>query len=246
MTQNETLKVGTMQGSRGYINDNVANLLGGEIVSGVYREGERLPCEAALLARFQVSRPTLREALRTLTSKHLIVARKKVGAIVRPKAQWNAFDPEVIAWRLRSPDSRRVLADLSQLREVLALHAAPLAAGNASPMAIGRIGEALAGMERCSREGGDMRCAQDGFRQALLAATGNALIAELGAVVDGALRSIGPDGESASPPEGADSVHAVARHKALLTAVRTGDVDGARSCALQLAPAPVAPAKMVA
>lgn len=54
----------------------VATQLRNQIVRGDLREGDALPPEAALMAQFGVSRPTLREAFRVLESEALISVRR--------------------------------------------------------------------------------------------------------------------------------------------------------------------------
>ncbi|QIX53751.1 GntR family transcriptional regulator [Rhodococcus sp. DMU1] len=51
----------------------VASQLRRQIVTGELEEGEPLPSESALMARYGVSRPTLREAFRILESESIIV-----------------------------------------------------------------------------------------------------------------------------------------------------------------------------
>jgi DNA-binding FadR family transcriptional regulator len=54
----------------------VASHLRGQIVRGELQEGDALPPESALMERFGVSRPTLREAFRVLESEALISVRR--------------------------------------------------------------------------------------------------------------------------------------------------------------------------
>src|SRR3954449_12843182 len=54
----------------------VAQQLRRQIIRGELSEGEALPSEAALMAKFGVSRPTLREAFRVLESEGLISVRR--------------------------------------------------------------------------------------------------------------------------------------------------------------------------
>ncbi|WP_322758995.1 FadR/GntR family transcriptional regulator [Frankia sp. Cr2] len=54
----------------------VAAALRRQIIRGDLREGDGLPNEASLMARFDVSRPTLREAFRVLESEGLIGVRR--------------------------------------------------------------------------------------------------------------------------------------------------------------------------
>ena len=84
------------------IRASLAGGLGREIVGGVYPPGSLLPNAADMCARFKVSRTALREAYSVLTAKAMIVARPKIGTRVRPKADWNMLDPEVLSWHLQS------------------------------------------------------------------------------------------------------------------------------------------------
>jgi DNA-binding FadR family transcriptional regulator len=62
----------------------VAEVLRGEIASGAFPVGMRLPAESELMLRFDVSRPSFREALRILESERLITVNRgpKGGAVV--------------------------------------------------------------------------------------------------------------------------------------------------------------------
>lgn len=63
----------------------LARMLESEIVSGRYRVGEKIPTEAELQERFDVSRHTVREALRDLKTRGLLSARAGIGTVVRAK-----------------------------------------------------------------------------------------------------------------------------------------------------------------
>src|SRR5690554_603084 len=76
--------------------------LGTRIVSGDYAEGQVLPGDAELIARFGVSRTVLREALKTLSAKGMVEARARVGTKVLPRSRWNMFDPDVLLWHLEA------------------------------------------------------------------------------------------------------------------------------------------------
>ena len=69
----------------------VARLLTSEIESGRYKVGEKIPTEAELQQRFDVSRHTVREALRELKGQGLILARAGVGTVVRAQAPRSRF-----------------------------------------------------------------------------------------------------------------------------------------------------------
>src|SRR5271167_661366 len=63
----------------------VARTLRRMVVDGQLSDGDFLPHEAELMAHFQVSRPTLREAVRILESERLVEVRRgsRTGARVR-------------------------------------------------------------------------------------------------------------------------------------------------------------------
>ena len=61
----------------------VADVLRRQIVRGQLAEGDLLPAEPALMRRFGVSRPSLREALRILESEELVAVRRGARGGVR-------------------------------------------------------------------------------------------------------------------------------------------------------------------
>ena len=79
---------GTRPGSR---YSTLARLLGDEIEAGRYKVGQKIPTEAELQQRFDVSRHTVREALRELKGRGLLLARAGVGTVVRAKAAPTRF-----------------------------------------------------------------------------------------------------------------------------------------------------------
>jgi DNA-binding FadR family transcriptional regulator len=65
----------------------VYQLLLAQISAGDFRPDERLPGENDLAARFQVSRPVVREALKRLRNDGLIYSRQGAGSFVRVAAE---------------------------------------------------------------------------------------------------------------------------------------------------------------
>jgi DNA-binding FadR family transcriptional regulator len=88
-----------------------------QIIRSELAEGDALPSESELMARFGVSRPTLREAFRVLESESLITIRRgaRGGARVQPPGQevaarYTAFTLEYRGVTLRDVyDARTVL-----------------------------------------------------------------------------------------------------------------------------------------
>ncbi len=106
----------------------VINEVGLAIVSGQLAVGTVLPNDAEMMARFDVSRTVLREALKTLEAKGLVEARAKVGTRVLPQSRWNLFDRQILSWvQLSGPDAA-LLAGFFDIRRVVEVEAAGLAA----------------------------------------------------------------------------------------------------------------------
>jgi GntR family transcriptional regulator, galactonate operon transcriptional repressor len=115
------------------LRDQLAEQLGGEIVRGRLLPGQALPNEEALLARYNVSRTVLREALNVLSGKGLLYARPRRGTVVRPRADWSQLDPEVLNWRNDPAEPTGDNLDhLMELRRIIEPAAAALAAKRAT------------------------------------------------------------------------------------------------------------------
>ena len=115
----------------GSVHESLVDELGRAIVDGRHEPGSRM-LTVELAQERGVSRSAAREAVRVLESFGLVWVRRKSGVEVRPRADWNVYAPEVIAWRLAGPGRAEQLRELSQLRSVIEPLAAHLAAGAAS------------------------------------------------------------------------------------------------------------------
>ncbi len=203
----------------------LANKLGQEIVGGVYPPGSLLPNEVEMRARFSVSRTTLREAYSVLAAKALIVARPKVGTRVRPKADWNMLDPEVLAWHVQTVPTEEFVADLYVLRQMIEPPAAALAASGRARATIDRISAAYADMTRFKDGDGDLVAADLQFHLAILEATGNRFIGALGSLIHAALLSTFELSWEGAERIRDDRLH---QHWAVFEAIRDGLSEHAR------------------
>jgi DNA-binding FadR family transcriptional regulator len=167
--------------------EGLAAALGGDIIRGVPPPGERLPNETALLRRFDVSRPTLREAFRVLVAKRLIVSRQKVGTTVRARADWNALDPDVLTWHLNAAPTASFVAQLFELRQMVEPEASAAAANSADEAAVAAMRKAYRDMEARKNGRGDLIGADLRFHQAILDAAHNPFVSALGGLIHTAL-----------------------------------------------------------
>jgi DNA-binding GntR family transcriptional regulator len=75
----------------------VARTLRKEIVDGVYPVGSQLPTEQQLCERFEVSRYTVREALRRLRDDNLVASRPRAGTLVVPRPEASSYAQDVMS-----------------------------------------------------------------------------------------------------------------------------------------------------
>lgn len=162
----------------------VLDVLGAEIVSGAVPEGSVLRIDR-LDERFGVSRSVVREAVRVLSSMGLVETRRRVGVLVRPRAQWHVFDPRIIRWRLDSPGREEQLLSLGELRQGFEPVAAGLAAGRATREQCARMAAAVMEMQ-VQAKARDLEAyleADQDFHATMLEASGNEMLAALAGVV---------------------------------------------------------------
>ena len=203
----------------GALHTSLAGRLGREIVGGIYPPGSLLPNAVDMCARFSVSRTALREAYSVLTAKAMIVARPKIGTRVRPKADWNMLDPEVLSWHLQSTPTENFVAELFVLRQMVEPEAAALAATARSRATIDRIADAYSRMDQFKDGAGDLIGADLDFHMGILEATGNHFLTALGGLIRTSLEcTFELSWEGASRIQD-DRLH---QHRGILEAIRDG------------------------
>jgi DNA-binding FadR family transcriptional regulator len=165
------------------------DLLGGAIVSRHYAIGAPMPAEPLLCEEFGVSRTVVREAVKSLVAKGLIITGPKVGTRVLPEEQWNWFDPDVITWQARVGLTPEFLRDLQDLRRVVEPAAVRLAAERATAEDIGEIESAYAGMKNAIEHGGDYVTHDLRFHHGLLRAARNRMLTQMSKALNALLRT---------------------------------------------------------
>ncbi|MEY2952174.1 MAG: hypothetical protein RLZZ401_261 [Pseudomonadota bacterium] len=171
------------------VHGNTVDFLGEAIVAGRYAVGASIPPEPILCEELGVSRTVVRESIKSLVAKGLIVTGPKVGTKVLPEDQWNWFDPDVIGWQSRAGLSPDFIRDLQDLRLVVEPAAVKLAAQRAKPADIVQIEEAFAGMKKAVEEGGDYVTFDLRFHQGLLRASHNRMLVQMSKALSALLRT---------------------------------------------------------
>ncbi len=197
------------------VHGHTLDLLGEAIVAGRYPPGSSIPPEPALCEELGVSRTVVREAVKSLVAKGLIVTGPKVGTRVLASEQWNWFDPDVVIWQSKAGLSREFLRDLQELRRIVEPAAVRLAAERATPADLDGIETAYAGMKDAIDNGGDYVRHDLLFHQGLLRACHNRMVVQMSKALGALLRTSfeistsKPDGPAKSLP----------LHRAVLDAV---------------------------
>jgi GntR family transcriptional repressor for pyruvate dehydrogenase complex len=107
------------------VSDVVMEELERMILEGSLRPGEKLPPERELAVQFEVSRPSLREALQKLEAKGLIYSRQGGGSYVTDTVERAFFDPlaEIMA---TSPEAHYDLLEFRHALEGISAYYAAL------------------------------------------------------------------------------------------------------------------------
>jgi DNA-binding FadR family transcriptional regulator len=173
---------GSPRGTQGYM----AQALGTEILAGVYPVGGTLPNESDLMQRFGVSRTVVREVIKTLAAKGLIVSKTKVGTRVLDCSHWNMFDADLLTWRVERGLDARFLAHLFDIRLAVEPAAAALAAVRRSAEDVVKLDQLAARMAE-DHDAASFAAVDVDFHLAVTAASGNPFMRSIGAVIKTAL-----------------------------------------------------------
>jgi DNA-binding FadR family transcriptional regulator len=167
----------------------VARSIGVDIIAGRYAEGMRLPGDAELTATFGVSRPVLRESVKTLVAKGLLSTKARVGTVVRERGAWNMFDADVLAWHLDAGIDMRFLGDLAEIRLAVEPRAAALAAARRSDANVDEMRRSLEKMRREPSDSVAFADADLSLHIVVAKASGNLFMRSVGHVIEAALRA---------------------------------------------------------
>jgi GntR family hexuronate regulon transcriptional repressor len=201
------------------IYERLARQLLGELASGKYKVGERLPAERELAATYQVSRPAVREAMIALEVQGLVEVRIGSGAYVKrlPGSTDSA------------PGFHATAFEVTEARLLFEGEAAALAATQINHDELTELDRLIAQMGRPGLSVDESEAADRGFHLLIAQATRNSVILD---TVERLweLRTTSPDcillheksrdaGNRPVPDE----------HQAVATALRNRDPDAARA-----------------
>jgi GntR family transcriptional regulator, transcriptional repressor for pyruvate dehydrogenase complex len=162
--------------------DQVVGQLLAAVSGGEHPPGSQLPPEAELAARANVSRLTLREAVKVLRDKGVLRVEHGRGTFVNPPDLWSPLDPELLASRSTLDGASGLFAQqLLEARTVVELGVARLAAHRRTEEDVAMMRTTVAGMQ-AGHDAGDLpgyTAADRAFHEALLIAARNPFLAAL-------------------------------------------------------------------
>lgn len=210
----------------------ITRSIGTSILRGDYAAGSLLPSEGELLERFAVSRTALREALKTLTAKGLVVSKTKVGTRVLAENNWNMFDSDILAWRLELGMDRRFLGSLFEIRQALEPCAAALAATRRSEADLERLRASLDRMDAARYDLERFTAADLDFHLGIIEAAGNGFMQSIESLISTALTSAFTLSSPVDRPD--DHERSVRQHRAVFDAIagRNPQAAGDAMCAV--------------
>jgi DNA-binding FadR family transcriptional regulator len=162
---------------------HVVEELGTRIVKGELTPDTPFPIEADLGREFGASRSVIREAVKSLAARGLLESQTRTGIRVMPAMHWNLLDPEVLSWRYSVMPQSQFCTELFEIRMMIEPKAADYAAQRASAREIAEIAEAFSEMSESSIKGVSGVDADLRFHRAILAASKNALLLQVGNLI---------------------------------------------------------------
>lgn len=195
------------------------------IAAGRYLPGDKLPSEHELAEAFQVSRTSIREAMKMLSGQGLVTVKRGLGAYVAESKE-SAYFAELQTVLAREKSN---ILELFQIRKILETEAAGWAAEKAGPDDLDRLDSLLAEAEALAGDpqGGRQKLSEinSEFHDTLIRAAGNHTLEKVMAGLMEMMTEV-RDITLQLPGRHAGSV---AGHRELLTALRARNSAKART-----------------
>ncbi|AFZ66847.1 FadR/GntR family transcriptional regulator [Deinococcus peraridilitoris] len=204
--------------------DAVADRLLQLIRSGEYQTGGRLPPERELAARFGVSRPTLRDAIRRLEMLGYLSVRQGDGTTVR------APDGDTIARPFQGLLSGQMQSaqDLMEFRRIIEPAVAAFAARRATPELAASFEQALERQKRLAERGVRLTSEDLHFHHLIAQTAGNAIILQVLTTLRSLLSELRTDTLTGHLPEAT-----IAHHERITRAILSNNPDAAHAAMLE-------------
>lgn len=191
------------------------------IRQGVLQHGARLPSERMLAEQFNVSRSSVREAIRSLELQGLVVSRRGSGTFINTEA----IESVVALLASTLSTGNETMKEIFEVRHLLEPQIAAVAATRADQDEVQRLADILEEQQQQLAQGETGVDADTAFHFALAAATHNSALVKVVSAVEDILR-LSRDKSLQEPGRAKRSLDS---HRQILEKVRSGDAEGART-----------------
>ena len=158
----------------------VADDLLDRIVAGEFKPGSLVPGELELSAQHEVSRMTVREAMKTLAAQRILRVERGRGTFVNPLSQWGSLEA-VLRVLSEGENGSTAAVQLIELRRMLETGACELAASRITGGDLAQLRSHVDGMHRAHKTGDVALFVESdlAFHDVILHAAGNVFVAVL-------------------------------------------------------------------
>lgn len=203
------------------VSDNLLD----RIIAGEFPPDATLPGELELTAEHEVSRLTVREAVKTLEAQSVVRIERGRGTYVNPVSRWESMDM-VLRAALKAGDNADASVQLIEVRRMLETGAAELAATHITANEIESLQHHLTSMQESHQSNDVTRFVEAdlAFHNVILHASGNVFLAVM---FEPLSRVIAARREETSRvPE--IQANAIREHAGIITALASGSTESAR------------------
>jgi GntR family transcriptional regulator, transcriptional repressor for pyruvate dehydrogenase complex len=185
------------------------------------KPGDKLPSERELAELLQVSRSSIRDAIRGLELVGLVEPRQGAGTIVRERSADSAANPFANALKRR----QNLVTELLDFRKMLEPPLAARAATHASADEISEMEEILQRQEKTQKQGEPAIAEDAEFHYSIALASGNSVVLK---VIDTLMDLLRDTREQSLQVEGR-AEKSLAGHRRILSAVKRHDAEAAKA-----------------
>ena len=192
------------------------------ISDGTLQPGDKLPSELEMTRRFDISRISLREALKLLEAKGYVVSKGRRGKFICPVTDI----PLAPSLDAMIRQDRSNIGKLTEARQVILGESAALAAGRAKPEDIEKMAAAVSAIK--SAQAADYLTIHTAFFSAISGAVGNTIIAHLNVTLLAPYSSIADQKDTISEKMIRSRSEIERQMESIVTAIKKGAADEAR------------------
>lgn len=214
------MQVGIRSVQRRRLYEDIVQRFHSLIRQGVLKHGVRLPSERMLAEQFNVSRSSVREAIRSLELQGLVVSRRGSGTFINTEALESVV--ALLAGTLSA--GNETMKEIFEVRHLLEPQIAAVAATRAGLDEVQRLADILEEQQQQLEQGESGVDADTAFHFALAAATHNSALVKVVSAVEDILRL----SRDRSLQEPGRAKRSLASHHQILEKVKDGDAEGAR------------------